>query len=89
MGIEEDLKEIIDRLATMDERVLRIEKLLQGQHEAILWQTKGKDKRVKGTMTKESNCPQCKCKPEEYTSDCQYCNENRHLAKDDEHTELG
>jgi len=59
MGIEDDIrfiKEDIKELRGMCFSIhAQLDKLLKQQHEGVLWETKGKDLRVKDTMILEKD----------------------------------
>jgi hypothetical protein len=55
-SLKNDMDFIKDELTTIR---MAVNKLLKQQHEGVLWETKGKDQRVKDTM-KIENCPNCK-----------------------------
>jgi hypothetical protein len=61
MGIEDDIRYIKDLVQQLwQEKIVasgqlirletKLDKLLKQQHEAVLWETKGKDNRVKGSL---------------------------------------
>jgi hypothetical protein len=53
IALDEEVNALGSRLISIE---AKLDKLLKQQHEAVLWETKGKDQKVKNTMVED--CPE-------------------------------